>query len=276
MELRQMQQMDIPLGYFSLLPDVVISKIHENQASTEIESEIPENYFENLYTQIVPRLREDTPLLSTIAKGKEDFDIPTFYFEDFFAKIHGRLESEILFSSLDKQANFDIPAAYFENFYEKIEKKLAIDKELAEMPLLTSIPKEKEQVPVDYFEKMTEAVIQKTQSNSGKIISFSQNKKPSQWQNLRKAMIGIAACLLLATFYFFSSTENQQRTISFQKVSDEELIQAIENEDIDDNLLANELNIEVVGLKKEKSAIKAITDDEILKYLEEEEVLEDM
>lgn len=207
--MRQEQQVDIPAGYFSLLPELILSKIHENQDSTEIESEIPENYFEE--------------------------------------------------------------------FYEKIAKKIEMEKELTEMPLLTSLPKEREDVPFDYFEKMTETLIQKTQSNAGKIISpdFGQSKKASQWQNIRKAIIGIAACLVLATFYFFGSTENQQSAISFQKVSDEELIQAIENEDIDDNLLADELNIEVVGVKKEKSAIKAITDDEILKYLEEE-VLEEL
>lgn len=275
MALRQMQQIDIPMGYFSLLPEAILSKIHENQSSIEIESAIPENYFENLYTQIAPRLREDLPLLSAITKGNEDFDTPDFYFEDFFARIHGRLGTEICFSSLDKQEDFDTPAAYFENFYEKIEKKLAIDKELVEMPLLTSIPKEKEAIPIDYFEKMTEVVLQKTQSNSARIIAFGQ-KKATRWQNLRSAMIGIAACLVLATFYFLARTENQQSAISFQKISDEELIQAIENEDIDDNLLANELNIEAVALKKEKSAIKSISDDEILKYLEEESAFEEL
>lgn len=204
--MRQEQQVDIPVGYFSLLPELILSKIHENQLSTEIE--IPENYF------------------------------------------------------------YD--------FYSKIEKKLRVEEELAEMPLLRSIQKEKETPPADYFEKMTERVIQKAQATSGKTLYLEQSKKPSQWQNIRKAMLGVAACLVLASFYFFHTTENQQNAISFHKISDEELIQAIENEDIDDNLLANELNIEGLGIKKEKSSIKAISDEEILKYLEEAEVLGEM
>jgi hypothetical protein len=205
----------VPEGYFALLPDIILSKIKENET---------------------------------------EFAVADTYFAAFEEKIMSKEQEEPV--SLD----------YFDTFYDRLQTKMQFSEDLIEMPLLAAIPKELESVPAHYFESLAEKL--PLQTPKSKIISLTFLQK---WQ---KIAVGIAAMFILgiAGIAYHHLPTTSENSVSFQALSDEELLHAIASENLEDHVIEATFTQELAALKKEKATIKTISEEEIIEYLDAEDL----
>lgn len=228
----------------------------KNQPLKYYKEPVPEGYFDLLPTVILSKLKEN----------ETEFAIEDSYFAAFEEKIMSKVtEDAALLASIPKQEEA-VSLDYFEGFYDKLSAKIQVAEDLVEMPLLAKIPKELESVPPHYFESLVEKM--PLSSKESKIIPLTFIQK---WQ---KISVGIAAILVLgiAGIAYNNLSTTRENAISFEMLSDEELLHAIESENMEDHVIEATFNQELAEIKKEKAAMKTISEEDIIEYLDAEDL----
>lgn len=234
--------------------------------------EIPENYFAELPAHIMTKigiadLVEKTNMVETVEES---------YFDTFFGRLQERIEAEgmnidtPLLDAIPKDTIWQMPAGYFEDFSEKIGEKV---EEKALAPVLFSIEKPVYELPSSYFEGLhTQIVAKIADEKSAKVLNFVPN-----WSRRilnYGAAIAASVILVLGGMWLLpqKTQENTQDFApNFSQISTEELQQAIENEDIDEDLLAEVLPVNYTPqTAKDLPEIDDISEEELLNYLEKE------
>ena len=213
----------VPEGYFDHLSDQIFSKIKIQQLKEQIPSDgftLPEEYFKQLPLDIESKIAEDN--LKSIA-AKLDYQVPADYFETSQEQIIAKLAEQSLFDQVGKENNFTVPEDYFENSISEIESAVFIEK------LQNTIGKDNFNVPVGYFEQLSESILAKTSVSKKQETNILTLPKRTNW---KKYSAAAAIVLLLGTASFWglqrnnlsSSNQLANSDINVENVSDEEIL----------------------------------------------------
>ncbi len=233
--------------------------------------QIPEGYFDVLLPQIQERLKQSTQKPFSGTGPLEDytplhdlvkqpvFATPPEYFETLYNRIQIRLQSQPQAKPFQLEAleNFEVglepkevyavPENYFDHLSERILSKIVSAEnqkpasldfgalEESELGILVAIPKQNVfQLPENYFEQFsvtTESVTEKTETEPNQQETKVIRLIPG-WA--RYAASVAAAIAILLTGYWFrpATTQTEDCTELLCNVSDEEILQYLETQDV--------------------------------------------
>lgn len=234
--------------------------------------EIPENYFVELPHRIMSKIGID----DVTEKADITETVEESYFDTFFSRLKGRIEAEEMevqtpiLDAIPKDTIWHVPEGYFEAFSDKMIGNV---EEKAIAPILFSIEKPKYEVPSNYFEDLHTQIATKIAEEEGaKVLTFAPN-----WsKRIVNYSIAVAASVILVLGGMWlmpkeAQESNQDFVPNFSQISTEELQQAIEDEHIDDDLLAEVLPVNyTTEVATDLPEIEDISEEELLKYLEKE------
>lgn len=238
----------------------------------KVKWDIPANYFEELPARILAKIAKND-----LAEMQKDIEpVADKYFDTFFSRLKTRIETEEselhtpILDTIPKDSLWEVPKGYFEDFSSKILEN-AEEKSIA--PILFSLEKIEEPVPVGYFEALPAQIAAKIHTKEKeKVIAFVPN-----WASrIRNYSMAVAAsvALILGGIWLMPSpqaTTEPDFVPNFSNISTEELAQAIEEEDVDDELLAEVLPVNyTTETEKDLPQIDDISEEELVKYLEKE------
>ncbi len=234
--------------------------------------EIPENYFLELPNRIMTKIgiADLTEKIDTVEPVEEH------YFDSFFSRLKGRIEAEEMevetpiLAAIPKDTIWQVPEGYFERFAANMVENV---EEKAIAPLLFSIEKPVYEAPSNYFEELHRQITAKMEAaESTKIRTFVPN-----WSKraLNYSMaVAASVILVLGGMWLMPKgalENNQDFAPNFSQISTEELQQAIEDEHIDEDLLADVLPVNYTNeMVKDLPEVDDISEEELLKYLEKE------
>lgn len=224
--------------------------------------DIPDNYFEELMPRILLRIEREPEIES--------------YFESFFDRVKMRIDAESdelhtpILDAIPKDTIWEVPDGYFKDFEEKLIEKT---EEETIAPLLFSLEKRQEFVPEAYFDALPSKIHAKiSQLEKVKVIALY----PNWTKRIRNYSIAIAASVALvfgAMWLIPDNLSSPQPDFepNFSQISTEELEEALEDEILDDELLAEVLPVSYLT-KEEKDLpqIDDISEEELMRYLEKE------
>jgi hypothetical protein len=264
----------LPAGYFETFADQLMIRIKTIQDPGAIEE-----------------LKSLSPLLGRLDK-KFFFDVPAQYFEGFPADMMARLralgadsvgeELEMLsplLSGLDKKTPFSLPFGYFKelsgNLVAGMQAVEFVRDELEDTSALLVGLKEKKPytVPDGYFESLSETILQRVKQNRrpSKVISISKSKS---WLKYAAAA-AITGLILTTGILYFDRTRPtvEDPAAGLVKVSDQEIVNYMENEDIPlaGTSIFNNNNSVVASLDEFndtdiKDLMSDVSDNELVQY----------
>jgi hypothetical protein len=130
---------------------------------------VPEGYFENLTSEVLLLVREETSSAVLGQIGETPYEIPSNYFEKLPGQLLALVKSDEVSSILPDKANnlYKVPEGYFDGLAENIlhrvkaEGDISPKKELESLsPLLGKLDKKTPfSTPVGYFEHLTGNVL---------------------------------------------------------------------------------------------------------------------
>jgi hypothetical protein len=219
--------------------------------------EVPEGYFEELPEKILGLVREKEEGSIVLTEAKHNpYNVPQGYFEQMAETIlkkvkateAGSPEEEMetlspFLSKLNKKVPYTVPAGYFEelagNVTDGAKAIELVNEELENLsPLMNSL---KEQnvydVPKGYFDGLAETVLAAAkQQQSAKVVSMKWGPKV-----LRYAAAAVVTGLIVTAAWLYTNntpvikasedTVAKETQNAVKKISDEELVKFIETED---------------------------------------------
>jgi hypothetical protein len=213
----------VPDGYFDQLPSLIMRRI----ASITVNEE----------------LQAIAPVVHAISKGPV-FTVPAGYFDQFPSIMLGRLEKaeakeelemlSPLLGRLEKSMPFSTPEGYFSAFADQLTtgmqaSSLVDDEKLS--PLMTGLKQSNPfEVPMNYFEGLPQSILNRAmaESKTAKLVSFSIG---NAW--LKYAAAAVLTGVLITIGLFTFNKHNASDPLSaLAKVSDQEMVNYIENHDI--------------------------------------------
>lgn len=234
--------------------------------------DVPEDYFEELPSRILAKVG----IMDLVGNDKPIEPVKEAYFDTFFSRLQNRIEAEEehlstpLLDSIPKDSIWQVPQGYFDDFSNKV---LETAEEKAIAPLLYSLEKRDYEVPENYFETLPARILAKAQGNStGKVIQFNSNWL-SQVRNYGMAVAASVAIILGGIWLMPQEPVIQEIEVvpNFSHISTEELQEAIEAEDIDDEMFAEVMPVSYTsGTSEDLPQVDDISEEELLKYLEKE------
>ena len=195
------------------------------------------------------KLHKIAPILSEISLKNNPFVLPENYFERIEDEVSAKIKSQNFKNILSDQV-FKTPENYFESLEDVLISKLKA--EALQHNKLETIPK-------SYFDTIEDAVLMKIKENL-KVVSLKS--RISKYA----VPLAIAASLLLLIIL-----TNNDNTITFDSIATSEIEESIENGLIDidaENLATIFSDIEIT----ENNLVAALSDDEVLEYLSNEEL----
>lgn len=301
-DLPKIQVFRVPEKYFEELPEEIwaristLGEIRLSDIPKESVFQIPANYFAQLPDAIQKKIMEwnglhlaDIPKLSV-------FSVPSNYFEQLPEQIQAQILALLpkTLENLPKKEVFEVPADFFENLTQKILQKSTLSESLENLS--------KESVfatPDNYFENLPTQIQQKIWATKAQSW-FWQSQTFKRW-----ALTGGLSVVLLGMIWWnwqnnsIKSNVNdlvkieqkskinpkENKTTVDSLVADNELVTNKEMPFENKNTLANEKNLNVnkniesyaSENHSERSYLhlEAIPRQEILAYLEQEDVHDD-
>jgi hypothetical protein len=157
-----------------------LKQVNENNPFT-----VPEGYFDELEKNIISAVN-----LEELKTGK-GFTVPENYFDELNSNIQSRINIEAYVNN--PEHGHSVPDAYFDEFEQQVNARIVIEETLNEQ--------ESYSVPAGYFEKLNQAILDKT-VNEDNIVTI--NKDNVQRKGIVRKMFtpaafkyAAAACLAL-------------------------------------------------------------------------------
>lgn len=223
--------------------------------------EVPEDYFATFPEKIKIRLA-----LETTEEDENVDTAPDGYFEALPEQIQSKIAAELaptlfLLPKPDTQAAL---TDYFEGFAAKIQQKIEHEEMQQLAPVLASIEKVQTiESPQGYFEALPQKIQEKISTAEPKILVFKH------LQRITYGLISVAAIALLVWGMFLYRPTTTE-SLTFDDISDEELIEAVNVDEIDVTTLANILEYDKKLENQALPSIKDVTDEELIEYINRE------
>ena len=145
-ELKTGNGFTIPQDYFDELSISIQSRINLEELKAENEFSVPQNYFDELSSNIQSRINLEE------LKAENEFSVPHNYFDELSSNIQSRINiGAYVNNEADGHA---IPQDYFNNLEEQITARIFVEETLNQ--------DESFAVPAGYFDKLNQAVLNKT------------------------------------------------------------------------------------------------------------------
>jgi hypothetical protein len=265
-----------PPGYFELLADIVMQRIHAQQPgyiqhdtmpaalvdfNKNLPHAVPEGYFEGFAEKMINRIRKE----QNLSASEEIKSIAPFL------------------AGLDKKMPFSLPDGYFEDFTVLVETRLleTMDQQKTLSPLLVSLKSENVyELPVGYFDGFAGSVmaaIKKPQQ--AKIVPFYRKRN---WLRVAAAAAMVAIIATIGLLYVkrpFSNSGSDltgQSLAALSKVSDQEMLNYLEVQSTPP-LLADAGSIASVDINDAdaRDLLSDVPDDELQQYMDGQSNLKD-
>lgn len=182
---------------------------------------------------------------------KHPFKVPDGYFDN----LENSLLSEINILSIEKIEKLPVPNAYFDNLEDQI---------LSEINLRSVLESNKTEVNINYFENLENAIINKVFVKPKKINVFNRI-----WIN--NIYRSAAAILLIGSLslYFLNSATNKDQ---FADISSDEIVTYLENQALTYNEISQVIDDQTINKMEIISSKTDISEQDLLEYLEENEI----
>ena len=257
-------EQNVPEGYFESLSNNIFAKIAERELKEKISDDgftVPNQYFEELSLNIDSTISENN--LKSIVPTL-DFNVPDDYFSNTEDQIFSKLAENKLREHIGLESGFAVPENYFDQAQSAIESKIIIKKWPSQLGVNHF------SVPVGYFEKLTDKILEKTSNSTKQETSIITLPRRMDW---RKYSAAAAIALIIGTTSYlglqntdFNSNQISKSDVNFEHLSDEDIIsylaQVSEGEDLIHLVeYVSDANDEAIQLNSE------IESDEIEEYL---------
>jgi len=251
---------EVPAGYFSELPDLVLRRIQQQEREitpgfpqrTATPYVAPQGYFENLPAAILQRVKAQEA-----ADPKEELETLS-----------------PLLSSIGKQMPFSTPAGYFEELSSQAvagaQAIEAVNETLENLsPVMQSLKHENcYEVPAGYFEQLPEQLLQKVKRQQpAPVVRMNPVRRVRQYA----AAAVVAGLILIGGWVFFnngnSTVSDPQGLAEIEQISDEVLENYLEDINIplsESLLIAANDEIDAEDMRE---LLADISDEELMRYV---------
>jgi hypothetical protein len=138
----------VPENYFDELSNNIQSRINLEEFKVNEDFTVPQNYFDELSSNIQSRINLEEH------KAENDFSIPQNYFDELSSNIQSRINIEE-FVNNDEHGHA-VPQDYFNNLELQINARILVEETMG--------AEESFSVPANYFNKLNNAILNKTVS----------------------------------------------------------------------------------------------------------------
>jgi len=136
----------VPPGYFDESAKQIISAIKLEELKAGNGFTMPQNYFDELNNNIQSSINLEE------FKAENGFAVPKDYFDELSNNIQSRINIEAYVNT--EAHGHAIPQDYFANLEEQVNARIFVEEALNQTESFT--------VPADYFDKLNQAVLNKT------------------------------------------------------------------------------------------------------------------
>ncbi|MFT3825710.1 MAG: hypothetical protein QM731_17450 [Chitinophagaceae bacterium] len=216
----------VPVGYFEGLATQALQLIQDKNSTVlaplkNSPYSVPQGYFESLAGILLQHIQQGdvTSSILTTEAGNNPYTVPAGYFDTLPAVILGRIKTEKatnaaeelevlspLLSKIGKKPPFSTPEGYFNELPDNASAGAQaiefVNEELENLsPMMRSLQQQQAyKVPAGYFEALPQQLLQATQQQTAKVVSFSFTKRI-----LRYAAAAVVAGLIITAGWLYTS-----------------------------------------------------------------------